>query len=233
MSSKTQQKLLRADVATKMHYPAERIRKTSAEPQKGALVVGEQSILFLSEGPEGAQSIVLSHPISMVAQYKAVGEDVDYSLKREHLLKHAELLEFRYKLYSPEQAAKVVAAIDASVLVNTKLAARDTSADDLALLDPEIQAHQAYARAQSTVGEEVQRIAGERFKCTAVYYNDTPHFLDSGPERETVLAIVNARGVALLHHVSNTLEVFSWTQISGFGPKVMMMVVIVCAHDCS
>jgi hypothetical protein len=224
MSSKTQQKLLRADVATRTHYPAERVRNTTAETQKGAVVVGEQSIVFLAQGAfEGAETIVLSHPISMVAQYKAVGDTVDYSLKKEHLLKHSELLEFRYKLYSPEQAAKVVAAIDASVLINTKLAAHDKSADDLALLDPEIQSHQAYARAHSTVGEEVQRIAGERFKCNAVYYNDKPHFLDAGPERETVLAIVNARGIALLHHASNELEIFSWTQISAFGPKVTIV----------
>ncbi len=214
MNSKTQQKLLRADVSTRVHYPAERIRKTGGE-QKGFLVVGEQSIIFLAE-----DNIVLSHPISMVAQYNAAGEVLDYSLKREHLLKHAEILEFKYNLYSPEQAARVVAALDSSFLINTKLAAHDRDADDLALLDPEVQSHQAYARAQSTVSEEVLRIAGERFKCNAVYFNDKPHFLDASPDREAVLAIINARGIALLHHLSNTLEVFSWHQISGFGPKV-------------
>ncbi len=50
MSSKTQHKLLRADIASRPHYPCERVRKSTAGVEKGFLTVGETSVVFLREG---------------------------------------------------------------------------------------------------------------------------------------------------------------------------------------
>ncbi len=159
----------------------------------------------------------------MLASYMADGDSLVYSLKKHHFVGHSEILDFRYNCYSVEQVAKIIAALDATMLLNTKLAEKDTDADDLHLLDPEVRAD--FKRGESTVSVEVTRMAGERFKCDAVYFNDKPHFFDHAPEKESVLAIINARGIALLHHLSNALEIFSWAHIVRFGPKVKNCVI--------
>ncbi len=60
------------------------------------------------------------------------------------------------------------------------------------------------------------------FFIQAVFMNGKPHFLHMlvhrKPEQESVVCIVNSRGIALLHS-SDNLEVFSWREITGFGPK--------------
>ncbi len=51
ISSSSQRKLLRADIAGKAHVPCERVRKTSSGLQRGSLVIGESSIIFLDDAP--------------------------------------------------------------------------------------------------------------------------------------------------------------------------------------
>merc|ERR1712232_715114 len=93
-------------------------------------------------------------------------------------------------------------------------------ADVATYFDPTLKT--SLARGTSTVSQEVNSMAGQRFKgeewLPKKEFVNPEHPL-SGPTRHPVVVVMNARGIGILR-LDDVLETHSWKQIKSFGAKM-------------
>ena len=221
VSSKTQTRLLRADVANGMHHPVDRVRTRTVGVEEGFLVIGASSVIFLKDDN---QTVGASHPFVFIEEYKVVDETTfRYALKKKHFLKHDEIIEFSFKMAGADAAQQVLAAMDRNCLIDTKI--RESKNEDrrevaLSYFDPSLKADLKHE--DSSVSQAVHMIDGERFVAKEWY--PTKRFIDThdahtifiGPHREDVILIVNGRGICMLHP-NDIMEVHAWKTIKSYG----------------
>ena len=214
-STRENKLLIAQDLQNHKHVPIHRKRASSDEREKGFLVVGVSAITFLAADNA---SVIASHPLAFIEMYSRSlhgAPEMTYTVQKKHFLKKDEIMSFTFVADSAEALEGLIREVDRHILAHI---AKDGQGRPQTYVLDHTRQHEVHSDATVNI------LPGERFVCERQIIDaNGPGLLGSGGKRQTMLAIVNPRGICFLAGNGEAadgrglLDCFSYKAFKSFG----------------